>query len=906
MFRLLFRYLLLPIIALLLICYAAIPLWVPSIVVMLLKPYNWQEIELNVGYPSHESWHIKQVSWRQIGMEGNFTATLKDVSLAYTWQSINNRQWPYFSVGEAYASIETNPTGLPLMPVLALIPSQWLLEWPQFKVHKFELDLVIQGQQFDLSGQLTNQSEGLSILSKIATPTQQQIYLDATLGLDDQVDAKLFATQNSSPVAKITSTVKPQGEGYVWQGQGAVNLAYGQKFLPELLPIELAQTTITQGKLSSHWKISLPAEIDKQNYADVDAWLNQAQGELQSQIQLAAKHPNVKELSIDASLTQIFSPNTKPEWRLNEGSIVRISPAWDNTTIDPSLYQSLLLEQAQLTFSADSPVVIERVQTANFLGAKTSLILKGDINATLENTHSVYQVFGQLTQLQVHALNHWQGLANLSGYYLAHADANPWMTQLPIDLRKLQFLGAVDFDFDPKQWQFKVKSDSKISATQVVSRRKAGTVQLFASDKLNLTNDQTIQLAYLPEQDYWTWSNAFVHLRPELIPSQGLEVNLAEGSTLLSNQPVKGSFELRPTSVNLTDWPSFQVMSTGGFNWLDGQLNINFNSELSPYISALNGKYTWRANTADHQLLVQAKDVALPPLMTQLNQLENTLELPAPLLANITRGTADYEADWYWSRDNLSANQKFNYSFVDAHSENLKIKGLTGQSQFEYKLNRVQSGQNAEEGVGGGPKTSQFTGTHQIKAEQMNWGPAVGQKLLNPQLSLSTNGWTAVTYQIDKIEAEWLGGSVLGQNLSIQPALLNTLPISLQGINLKDLINLAKTPNLDANGEVSGDVNMALDLTSSGNQTWRVSSASLSSSKAGTIQYKTNDDVDLSDKANYLQEILSEFQFQHISAQLTHNKNDKLQLLTRFVGTNDNFEEGKKVDFSLTLNPQFH
>ncbi|MDO7585762.1 MAG: hypothetical protein MUQ92_07385, partial [Oceanospirillaceae bacterium] len=264
---------------------------------MLLKPYNWQEIELNVGYPSHENWHIEQVKWRQIDMEGNFTATLKDVSLAYTWQSINNRQWPYFRVGEASASIETNPTGLPLIPTLALIPSQWLPEWPQFKVHKFELDLSIQRQQFNLSGQLTNQSEGLSILSKIATPTQQQIYLDATLGSDDQVDAKLFATQNSSPVAKITSIVKPQGEGYVWQGQGAINLAYGQKFLPELLPIELAQTTITQGKLSSHWKISLPVEIDKQNYADVDAWLNQAQGELQSQIQLAAKHPNAKELS---------------------------------------------------------------------------------------------------------------------------------------------------------------------------------------------------------------------------------------------------------------------------------------------------------------------------------------------------------------------------------------------------------------------------------------------------------------------------------------------------------------------------------------------------------------------------------------------------------------------------------
>ncbi len=125
----------------------------------------------------------------------------------------------------------------------------------------------------------------------------------------------------------------------------------------------------------------------------------------------------------------------------------------------------------------------------------------GGINDKVGKRHSVYQVFGQLKQRRVHDLDHWEGLANLSGYYLAHADANPWMTQLPIDLRKLQFLGAVDFDFDPKQWQFKVKSDSKISATQVVSRRKAGTVQLFASDKLNLTNDQTIKLAYLPEKD---------------------------------------------------------------------------------------------------------------------------------------------------------------------------------------------------------------------------------------------------------------------------------------------------------------------------------------------------------------------------------------------------------------------
>tara|TARA_B110000503_G_scaffold38379_1_gene62999 strand:+ start:4806 stop:7526 length:2721 start_codon:yes stop_codon:yes gene_type:complete len=906
MLRLLFRYALLPIITFLLLCYAAIPLWIPSIAAMLLEPYNWQEVELKVGYPSHEGWHIKLVSWRQTSADGTLTTSLSNVSLAYTWQSIKDQQWPYFRVGEISAMLEKKPKGQPLIPSIALIPSQWLPEWPKFKVDQFNLDLDIQGQQLALSGELTNHSDGLSILSKISTPNQQQIYLDATLGSDDKVNATLFTTQDTAPVAKITSAITPQGDGYVWQGQGAINLAYAQLLLHELLPINVAQTTITQGKLSSYWKITLPADINDANQANFDSWLNQAQGELQSQVQLAASHPNVKELYLDASLTQTFSPDTKPVWRLNEGSTVRVSPAWDNTKIDPSLYKSLLLEQAQLTFSADSPVTIERIENANLLGVKSSLLLHGDINATLENTHSVYQVFGQLSQLQMHALNHWQGRANLSGYYLAQSDANPWMTQLPIDLRQLQFLSTVEFDFDPKQWQFKVQAGSKVSATQVESRRQAGSVQLFASDKLNLTNDQTIPLAYLPEQDYWTWSKASVHLRPESIPSQGLEVNLGAGSTLLSNQPVQGSFELRPTSVNLPDWPSFQVMSTGQLNWLDGKLNISFTSELSPYISTLKGQYLWHADTADHQLLVQVKEVQLAPLIPQLKQLENALELPAPLLANITQGWADYDADWRWNMNQLLGTQTFSYAAVDAQSDTLHVTGLSGKSQFDYRRNRANKPQD--------PLTSEFSesietqlkGKHQFKASQLSWGTGASKTLVKPTLALSTEGWPEVEYEIQNLEAEWLGGRILGQAASILPARINTVPISVQNIELKRLIKLAKTPALNATGEVSGVVNMTLDLTAGRSQAWALADADLSSSKMGTIQYTKDDAKDVADKVAYLQEILSEFQFQHLSAQLTHNKDDQLQLLTRFVGSNESFEEGKKVDFSLTLNPQLH
>ena len=109
---------------------------------------------------------------------------------------------------------------------------------------------------------------------------------------------------------------------------------------------------------------------------------------------------------------------------------------------------------------------------------------------------------------------------------------------------------------------------------------------------------------------------------------------------------------------------------------------------------------------------------------------------------------------------------------------------------------------------------------------------------------------------------------------------------------------------LKATGEVSGVVNITLDLRSRGSQTWAVADADLSSSKMGTIQYSKTNNTDLSDKAAYLKQILSEFKFQHLSAQLVHNKDGDLQLLTRIVGSNDSFEQGKNVDFSLTLNPQ--
>jgi hypothetical protein len=257
--------------------------------------------------------------------------------------------------------------------------------------------------------------------------------------------------------------------------------------------------------------------------------------------------------------------------------------------------------------------------------------------------------------------------------------------------------------------------------------------------------------------------------------------------------------------------------------------------------------------------------------------------------------------------DQLLGTQNFNYSAVDVQSETLHVMGLSGKSQFDYdrKLsnNKLQDIPTAElsESV-----TTQLKGKHQFKADQLSWGTGANEKLLRPKLVLDTEGWSKVAYEIQSIEAGWLGGRILGQAASIRQARLNTVPVSLQNIQLARLIRLAKTPTLNATGEVSGLVNMTLDLTTSGNPSWAVADADLSSSKMGTIRYTQSDATEVPDKVAYLQQILSAFDFQKLSAQLSHNEEGELQLLTRFVGSNESFEAGKKVDFSLTLNPQLH
>ena len=206
------------------------------------------------------------------------------------------------------------------------------------------------------------------------------------------------------------------------------------------------------------------------------------------------------------------------------------------------------------------------------------------------------------------------------------------------------------------------------------------------------------------------------------------------------------------------------------------------------------------------------------------------------------------------------------------------------------------------------PSSATLISNHQFKADRLSFANESVKLMRNPTLKLRTQGLKDMIYSVDLFDASWLGGRVSTTKAAIQPKQLNTLAIKLQDLQLSDLVALAKAPALKVTGKMSGKANITLDLTSPSSQGFVLADADMFSSKAGSIEYNPNDidSNDVSLEAKYLQQILSKFNFQSLSAKLRLNQDEQLELLTKIKGSNPQFEEGKSVDFSLTLNPKLH
>ncbi len=127
----LFRYLLLPLLLIILVLYAAIPWWLP-LAAKFSQPYTGIAVkDLQVGYPSYDGWLIQNLHGQQETTEHLTEVKLQNIQLNYQlldlWQGI----LPTLNIGKVTFNSQQAQANIDSLPIYLLLPQRWLQLLPE-------------------------------------------------------------------------------------------------------------------------------------------------------------------------------------------------------------------------------------------------------------------------------------------------------------------------------------------------------------------------------------------------------------------------------------------------------------------------------------------------------------------------------------------------------------------------------------------------------------------------------------------------------------------------------------------------------------------------------------------------------------------------------------------------------
>ena len=492
----LMRYILLPLLLLVLITYAALPWWLPAAAKYSNAVSSLEVEELDIGYPLLDSWNIQHLKAKSTSENQRNLVEFSDIQLTYNLLDMWYGAIPNVRVGKVKFDSQLAQSSVDSAPILLLLPQRWLQAMPeQLVIERIagqvrSPDMPL-GQDFSLIGKFDGTPEQAHAIAKITTTQHQELFFEATFANDNAISATLFTKQQSAPIAKLTSQMRDQGAELNWQGQMALNVPVAQKLLANLIPARFA-LPIEQGRLMSHWQVYVPTD-QQQN---LQQWLQAAHGEHQFQIQVQTNSKLANDLVLDANLTHYLSNQGPDQWQINAGSQLSLKPNWSNLNIQADTIDNLALANLEMRTVAQGPIGLRlENETTNIFSNQKTLVLDGIFNATLESPAAQYQVFTQLKDVRYNNTDSWRGHADLSGYYVLPKN-HQLLNQIPLGIQQIQALAQLDFSMTPDTWKLNLAPNSKLSANQVESQQQNSQVLLFANDRLNLINKESLQLTY--------------------------------------------------------------------------------------------------------------------------------------------------------------------------------------------------------------------------------------------------------------------------------------------------------------------------------------------------------------------------------------------------------------------------
>lgn len=879
----LLRLIILPIILLLIGLYAALPWWLPVAVPYL--PYNklvegLTITELKLSHPLPNQWQIESMQLQLQDSQQDHQIALHKVQFSYDPLTLWRGGKPNISIGELSFDSQLAAGHMDAAAILLLLPQRWLLQMPEsLDIERIKGQIQSPdtplGQAFSVFGKFNADQQQANALAKLTSHGSGDLFLEAQFDNRNAISATIFTKAQSAPVAKLTSQMRNLGDELNWQGQMALNVPVVQKLLASQIPAQFA-LPVEQGRLMSHWQIKVPAD-QQLSLAD---WLAAAHGEHQFQLQLQTNTKVASNINLDANISHSLTQQGANRWQINSGSLLSLQPNWQHFNLTDSSIDDLAIKDMQVRLRAQSPVDLRLIAEDKLNPLQQTLFLDGALNATLQAPNGNYQIFSQLQDLAYRDTNNWQGQADISGYYVL-PQAHPVLLQLPLGIQQVQALAKVNLAMTPETWQIDIAPGSKLSANQVESQQQKNQVLLFANDRLNLSNADTLQLAYHKANNQWQWNNMQLSLQPqtatgtEQAQSQalGLQIELPAGRSQFDHRPSQGFFKLNAQDTRLIGWPSFDLLGEGQFTFGGQQINIDFTGQGLPYTPLLTAHLDWDFSQQQGHLTAKAKQI-------DLLRLQQAQQINWPIKA--TTGSMNYQGQWQWRKAQTGPmHSQHDFSFINLSGSNDDLHIEDGNGHI-----RLQQEQQ------------QLIGEYQFAAQTLGLQQYT-QELSLGQVNLSLNSATALAKGLakslanpDQLTLTQLDGELLGGS-----ARYNTAASSwqLKNIDMQPIANNL-LPGLQARGSLSGQVQT--------NHSWHVTGLELATEQPAQLHLMQPLSPEQTG-AETFNLLLNNMQVTKLAIQSVTQEdvqaNASMPLNVRLQGHSEQFKGGQQVDLNLTL-----
>ncbi len=879
----LFRLILLPIAILVIALYAALPWWLPVAVPYI--PYHKlvsgiDITALKLSHPLPNTWQIEHLQLHYQDQQQDIQIAINNLQLDYDLMALWQGAKPSLSIEEVSFDSQLSAGRMDSAAILLLLPQRWLAQMPK----NLNIDRVkgqIQspdtplGHAFSVFGKFNADQQQASALAKITSSDSGDLFLEAKFDDHNAITATIFTKQQSAPVAKLTSQMRHLNDELSWQGQMALNVPVVQKLLASQIPAQFA-LPVEQGRLISNWQIKVPSD-QQQGLAD---WLAAAHGEHQFQLQLQTNTQVANNINLDANITHTLSHQGTSNWQINSGSLLSLQPNWQHFNLTPNSIDSMAIKDMQIRLRAQSPVDLRLEPMNQLQPLAQTLFLDGSLNATMQAPNGNYQIFSQLHNLAYTDTNNWRGQADISGYYVL-PQAHPVLQQLPLGIQQVQALAKVDLAMTPATWQIEIAPHSKLSANQVESQQQKNQVLLFANDRLNLSNAQSLQLAYHTANNQWQWNDMQLSLQPqtatgtEQAQSQalGLQIQLPAGRSQFDHRPSQGFFKLNAQDTRLLGWPSFDLLGEGQFTFGGGEINIDFTGQGLPYTPLLNAHLDWDFNQQQGHLAAKAKQI-------DLRKLQNAQQINWPLMA--TAGSMNYQGQWQWRNNQqgpLHSQHDFSFINLSGHNDTLQINDANGHIRLQQEAGQLLGDyQFAAQALG----LNQYTRVLDLLEADLRMhsttalDKGLAKSLANP----------------DDLVLRSLQGDLLGGKASYHPLKSQW---QLEQLQMQPLVN-SLLPNLQARGSLSGH------LTT--NQHWQITALDLSTEAAAQLHLMQPLDAQ-QNGADTFNVLLNNMQVDSLAIRSVEQAkgaaSTSMPLNVRLQGHSAQFNAGQPVDLNLTL-----